>query len=174
MDKEYIVKFMKPIGDLLMRCALKACKKERLAFECTEKSIDELKAVFLADLSDVVGQKVEYDGWSSVDLPAFPADSKAAQSSVTTTPTNSFKRLADFNTDESIPAKHNFVIGTFVTEKGFDQSAEGHYTILSFTSDGVQLQKAFSYNPDTELERISISLETLFSCLLYTSPSPRD
>ena len=29
MDKEYIVKFMKPIGDLLMRCALKACKKEK-------------------------------------------------------------------------------------------------------------------------------------------------
>ncbi len=162
MDKEYIVKFTKPLGDLLMRCALKACKKEDKAFEATEKSIDELKALFLADLSGVVGQKVEYDGWSAVDLPTIP-DSKADHSSVTKTPTNAFKRLADFNTAESIAAQKNFEIGAFVTEKGFDQSAEGHYTIVSITSDCVQLQKAFSYNPDTELERISISLETLLS-----------
>ena len=160
MDKEYIVKFSKPLGDLLMRCALKACKKEERGFEGTEKSIDDLKALFLADLSGVVGQKVEYDGWSA-DLPTIP-DSEAEQSSVTK-PTNAFKRFADLNTAESIAAKKSFEIGTFVTEKGFDQSAEGHYTIVSFTSDCVQLQKAFSYNPDTELERISISLETLFS-----------
>ena len=35
MDKEYLVEFMKPIGDLLMRCALKACKKEKCAFDYT-------------------------------------------------------------------------------------------------------------------------------------------
>ena len=163
MDKEYVVKFMHPLGDLLMRCALKACKKEKIGFEGTEKSIDELKAVFLADLSGIVGQKVEYDGWSSVNLPAIrqPSASKAAQDSDTTTP--AFKCLADFKTVEALAANHDFRIGTFVTEKGFDQSSEGHYTILSFTSDGVHLQRAFSFNPDDELERVSVSLEILIS-----------
>ena len=63
LDKEFMTRFVQPIGNLLMRCALKLVGKEKQAFDGIKRTMDELKALYLTDMSKIVGSKVECDNW---------------------------------------------------------------------------------------------------------------
>ena len=58
LDKEFMTRFVQPIGNLLMRCALKLVGKEKQAFDSIRRTMDELKALYLTDMSKIVGSKI--------------------------------------------------------------------------------------------------------------------
>ena len=164
LDKEFMTRFVQPIGNLLMRCALKLVGKEKQAFDGINRTMDELKALYLTDMSKIVGSKVEYDNWPADVHVQANIDESSQPSGANQKKADHFKTLGDFCTIEGQAAKHGFRLGDFVSEKGFDSSDPcALYTILSFTSDAIHLQKAFDYSSEAVLQRISVSLETLLA-----------
>jgi hypothetical protein len=164
IDPAYLTKFLEPIGLLMIRCGLKLVDKEKHALEGKQRKIDELKSIFLSELSAAHGGTVTYEPWN-----ASPASgvSAPAESSVLAPAAPSvkvdFKSFQDFDTIQGQAKKHGFTIGDFVYEKEFESKAENWFTILELHSpERITLQKVFSYS-GAPLERINLSLEVLIS-----------
>ena len=163
LDSAFLSKFVEPIGNLLIRSGLKIADKEGHAFDGKEKSVEQLKSLFLSELSTAHGQTITFGPWSgsATGEPASvePATGMTPASSVGA----NFKSFQDFETIEGQAKEKGFAVGDFVFEKEFDSSAERLYTIMELNStDRITLQKAFAYD-GSQLQRLNVSLETLIS-----------
>jgi len=152
--------FMQPVGDLLMKSAMMLIDKEKKAFDKRKRTVNELKSLYLEDLSKVIGKKVDWEPWSTTDVcPAATGPSTKAPTA--TKNASAFKSLSDFANAESQAQHLGYNIGDFIFEKKFENIAENWWTIMELQSkEDVVLQKAFNYN-GSELQRIKVSLEIL-------------
>lgn len=160
IDSAFLSKFVEPIGNLMIRSGLKVVGKESHAFDGKEKSVEQLRSLFLSELSTAHGQTVTFDPWrDSEPASVEPATVMAPAPSVEA----NFKSFQDFETIEGKAKEKGFALGDFVYEKEFDSSAARLYTVMELNStDRITLQKAFAYD-GSQLERLNVSLETLIS-----------
>lgn len=154
---------VQPIGHLLMRSALMLVDKEKKALDGKKKTVDQIKQLYLEDVSKVIGQKVEYEPWSKFDAALTTKANPAPEAATGSKKAAAFKQLSDFTNVESQASKLGYNIGDFIYEKKFENVPENWYSIIDTTTkDNVMLQKAFNYD-GSELHRIKISFETLIS-----------
>ena len=159
IDCAFLSKFVEPIGNLLIRSGLKVVDKESYAFDGKEKSVEQLRSLFLSELSTAHGQTVTFDPWNG----SATCEPASVEPATVMTPASNFKSCQDFETIEGKAKEKGFVLGDFVYEKEFDSSAERLYTVMELNStDRITLQKAFAYD-GSQLERLNVSLETLIS-----------
>ena len=161
LDSEMFSSLVQPIGHLLMRSALMMVDKEKKALDAKKKTVNQIKQLYLEDVSNVIGKKVEYEPWSNLDAPPTTKVNPAPEAATASKKTAAFKQLSDFTNVESQASKLGYNIGDFIYEKKFENVSENWYIIIDMpTKDVVMLQKAFNYD-DADLHRIKVSFETL-------------
>jgi hypothetical protein len=160
LDAEMFTNLVVPIGDLLLRCGLKLVDKEKKWYDGAKRSIDDIKHLYLSDLSNALGHTVEYDPWSA-GAPTMVAPTSAKAAPTISKPISDFKSLSDYSDPEAQAKLLGYMVGDFVYEKEFDNLSENWYTIIVVQDrESVILQKAFSYS-GSELQRVKLSLDTL-------------
>lgn len=153
--------FLKPLGQLFVRFALKITGMEKKGREQTCYSCTQIKAMFLKSVSEIMKAPVNFAKWDekhefqderSDDAKNISASDKQAAAAPC------IASLTDHNDPKFICSKAGFNIGCHVMERKVDPSPDRVYVVFSI-GDKVMLRQLCSFVGDEA--KISISIQEL-------------
>ena len=150
---------IKPLGLVFSRMGLKLCQREKAGREGKVYTMDELKAMFLADTSKLLKNPVKFDKWQVKSEAAKAAGGEPKQASQSTKLVNPAS-LKDHSDPVWVVGQAGFKIGSVVMEKQTEYSPEALYTIMSVDKN-IGLHQAISYTGSPM--QISITMSELMT-----------
>ena len=144
----------KPVGQAFVRMGLKLTGKEKQGRERSTYTIDQLRTMFLADVGQILGEKVTFEAWDGKADASLPPQGEPTSSSVSAT--SAVTSLSDHDDPVFIAGQAGFKIGKIVVEKSIDASPDRLYTIFTIASK-VVLQQAVSYTMNPAKVTVSLS-----------------
>jgi hypothetical protein len=155
-----------PLGKLFVRAALAATDKGKSGAEGTDFSFDEIKAMFLKDLSDIVGMDIQYDKWDSDKRAGADGDGAgpAAAMHPTKVEQSSVATLSDHSDPIWIAGQAGFTVGENVIERNQrDQRLSSVEAVFKITKIGaiVDMMQTCAYNGQPMI--VQVPLEKLLA-----------
>ena len=132
--------FMKPMGQLFVRGALKCAGKPMTSGNGKAITDVGMKQMFMEDMSEAAGTIIKYKDWNAN---ATEAQVDPEHDHETQAVTHGFASIADHSNPEWIAKQGNFVVGQVVQQKNVAGKA---FKIISIDTNGVQLQMVGSYS----------------------------
>ena len=163
--------FLKPLGQLFVRVGLRLTHSEKKGREAKEYSLDQVKQIFLDDISKIVGSPVSYPKWFEAGPKVPDLMMHSAQSPSASDQPRLMATLEDHQNPEWIIDQKGFKLGSYVCEKGVLSSAENIYVIFNVEAEAITLHQLCSYNAMPKKVKISIE-ELLVNWSISKSDPP--
>jgi hypothetical protein len=121
-----------PLGKLFVRIALNATDKGKLGAEGKQYTLEEIKAMFIKQISDIVGMDVEYEKWNAKHTGADGLISgNAGAQAPAKVVRNSVATLSDHSDPIWVAQQAGFEVGKNVIEKCRETRVENVFTITN-------------------------------------------
>ena len=151
-----------PMGRVCVRVGLYATDKMKYGREGKQVSMEDIRNAFLADLSGIAKQPVEYDAWKKPD----DAEQKPGGEGGSGEPSAKKAKMAsvaDHHNPEWVAKDQGLLIGTHVCEKKPDGGAVNPENVYKITSIGqeVKMDVACNFSSTFPCPRTTVSLEDL-------------
>ena len=151
---------MQALGQFFVRVVLKVTKKEKMARDPTQRSMDEIKAMFLNDLSKIVGKTIEYSRWNTKDVQVQQPEAAAATAASSTSAAPMIASLEDHANAAWVAEQHGFSIGQYVLKKGTPATdPESVFVVFAVIDQQVTLKQVCTYHG--QLAEVTVDLRAL-------------
>ena len=143
-------KMQKPLGKVFVRVALWLTNKQIAGPDGKEYKMEEIKALYLADLSEVVSKTVCFEPWGSTTPFPAPAPGSGDQAR-DGAPRHTLPTSRDLQSATWLGAAKGFKVGATIAEKSIENSSRWYtYTITGISDEKSEFSvtKVTLYNTD--------------------------
>lgn len=146
-----------PLGRFFVRVVLHLVDKGRLGLEQTDyESVNEICALYLAELSELVGGTVTYKHWTLGDVAVRDEKLEPPRKKVCTAPAS----LEQQQDKEYRALEEGYQVDTVIFEKAIGGSAEHLWKIKQINASFAKLVRVCDYRNENEV--VSVDLDVIF------------